>query len=236
MMRKIKLLVERNKIVAEICRFVYRRTILKFKHRSQNKNFLEKGEIVLDKIHAIFTELNIQYWLEYGTLLGAVRDKSFISNDLDIDLGLFLKDYSEDIEEVFLAKGFKKLRKITIDEGEYGMEESYIYDGVVVDLFYFISDNKEIYSHSFINEKGLSWTKTIEERGGLVVRELFFPHKGFRKIKFLNGEYPIPRDVSNHLKAYYGEDFMVKNSNWNIYMAKNVEILKDKIGVVHSYE
>jgi hypothetical protein len=43
----------------------------------------------LKKIKKTFDENNIEYWLDEGTLLGAVREKSFIPWDHDIDVGVW---------------------------------------------------------------------------------------------------------------------------------------------------
>ena len=51
-------------------------------------------QILLD-IHNICIENNLKYWIEGGTLLGAVRDKDFIPWDDDIDLGMFEEDFEK---------------------------------------------------------------------------------------------------------------------------------------------
>lgn len=40
----------------------------------------------------ILNENKIKYWIDYGTLLGCVRDKSIISHDCDVDISMFEKD------------------------------------------------------------------------------------------------------------------------------------------------
>jgi len=237
MIEKLKSLIEKNKYIANIIRYVYRTTILKYQHHKQNKLFLQNASSVMFQIDNVFEELKIDYWLEYGTLLGAIREKGFISHDLDIDLGLYLNDYSEHIQVVFNKYGFKKRNKISIDNGQYGLEESYIYKDIVIDLFYFTRKDSQYYSHGFKNEDGKSWSRTIQDNGGLIVREIYFPHGKIKKINFLGKEFPVPVNSEEHLKAFYGDNYLIPNSSWDPYtMAKNIKTLNNKIGVVKYYD
>ena len=76
---------------------------------------------MLIEIDKICRKHNIPYWIEYGTLLGAVRHKGFIPWDDDVDISVLQKDY-------------KRLRKVLLEElpSNYafqdGSTDSYAFD------------------------------------------------------------------------------------------------------------
>ena len=59
---------------------------------------------LLQSFDTVCKKHDIDYWLDYGTLLGAIRHQGFIPWDTDTDVGMLRSDYG-----VFLEKGVPEL-------------------------------------------------------------------------------------------------------------------------------
>ena len=87
-----------------------------------NYNVLEKkGLEFLKEVTEILDGHNIVHWLDMGTMLGAVREGRFIPGDMDIDLGTFYENISEESEVLrelrdwgFNVKFYGHLEKIKV--------------------------------------------------------------------------------------------------------------------------
>jgi hypothetical protein len=67
----------------------------------------------LRAVKEVFDELGIRFWLDGGTLLGAVRDGEILEWDNDIDLGM----WSNDGKKLLLAINELKRRKVALRMG-----------------------------------------------------------------------------------------------------------------------
>ena len=71
--------------------------------RFLDPEFKELSKEAFIKVVDIFNKNNIPFWLEYGTLLGCIRNKDFIDIDDDIDLGMKVEDFYKSSELIFLG-------------------------------------------------------------------------------------------------------------------------------------
>lgn len=71
-------------------------------NKDKNKELIVK---LFSEVIRIFEKYNIDYWIEYGTLLGAVREGGFIPWDSEIDVGIWYSNYLNN--EANLLKEFK---------------------------------------------------------------------------------------------------------------------------------
>lgn len=111
------------------------------------KRVLELYQVMKDT-HEVLTNNGIDYWLEGGTLLGAVRHKGIIPWDNDLDICIRKEDENRllDLLPTFYELGYKK-RDF---HWGYKLETT---SGAAIDIFLMIStDNKLIYASKEIQE------------------------------------------------------------------------------------
>lgn len=204
---------------------------------SRRRAYLKHGKEVLQKVDVAFKENDIPYSLIFGTLLGAVREHGFIKHDLDIDMAVWYDIDNKKIEECLINVGFKLYRRIEVDSGEFGREETYIYNNVSIDLFYFYPYNEKLkYTNVFIEfEDCKTWEDSIKKHGGLLPLKLILPLS--KKVKYVPFEdlyLPIPENSIEFIEARYGKRWQIPDPTF-VYPKMGdalFEYCHDKVGIV----
>lgn len=125
-------------------------------NREEGKDELAQAKLVMLKLLRVFDDIcrrnNLYYWLDGGTLIGAVRHNGFIPWDDDIDVAMLYDDYEKFIriaqkelpDDVFLqtAKSdeeyplfFAKLRDKYSTYEEENVAHLNCHKGIFIDIF-----------------------------------------------------------------------------------------------------
>ena len=133
---------------------------------------------ILVEVDKICKKHNIQYWLDFGTLLGAVRHGGFIPWDDDLDIALFKKNYKrlcnilkEELPEQFVLQDESTEDKYCLKFAKVRDKNSYFEDADFMPQF----EEKGIFIDIF----------PIEKFGSIQIKKMveFFYGRSFRRIK-----------------------------------------------------
>jgi len=186
-------------------------------------SFNSKTEIeaisLLENVVNNLEKNDCKYWLDGGTLLGAVRDKQLIPWDHDLDIGI--KYENDDILENLITQLRKKyyIRALPFKNHEniwnlgkyriikvYPRKFIFFREKLCLDLFIFYPDtlkpnNQKIYKYVVWNKNAYYDYKLLEE---------------LSTISFYGREYSTPGKTIEYLEAKYGHDWKIPKENWNV--------------------
>lgn len=203
----------------------------------QRERFQQGAKELLEYTDDVLNNAGIEYWLNYGTLLGAYREHDFIAHDFDLDIALYWKDYPK-IKELMLSSGMKLK-----DEVHYGswdtpenVEYRFEYKNAYVDFnFYTVNGNvASTYNPHFLDDVDYKVGKLIP----VIAERLDNPFNGLSSIFFKGRKYCMPVNVEDYLIANYGKNFMKPDKNYNMYeTATNIHAfgLKEKESYILIY-
>ncbi len=164
---------------------------------------------LLEKIKNVFDENNIEYWIDFGTLLGAVRHEGFIPWDDDIDIACFSSDYLR-IKKL-LTENFKNLKYKECNDNIIQIYE----DDRLLDIFLYKQVEKigdALRCEHFVNMKNKDYGRAFPDN----------ILKPFGKLKFEGVEFNVPNDVNSYLRVKYGNYLLLPKHPHHHGFKKNV--------------
>jgi len=190
----------------------------KFPVSLNSKTEMEAINLLEDVVNNL-EMINCQYWLDGGTLLGAVRDKKLIPWDHDLDIGVKYEN-DENLEKLISQlKKIYYIRALPFSNednvwslGKYRIIKVYprkylfFHEKLCLDIFIFYRDvlessNQEVYKYGVWNKNAYYDHKLLEE---------------LSTISFYGREYSAPGKTSEYLEAKYGYDWKIPKEKWNV--------------------
>lgn len=208
---------------------------LNLSKRKREKTFRKYSLKVLKDFHNCMEIEGYHYTLAFGSMLGAIREKGFIKHDIDIDVCLWIDEYNDSLRKALGRAGFKLDHYFLVDDGKLGREETYIKNGVSIDIFYIYPAINDLpYCCDFICYNDAPTFKSCNKKhGGAQPRRIEMPFERERELTpFEDIKLYIPRNAHTQLKYRYGETYMIPNPNWSILSYdSHIITWEDKRGV-----
>ena len=177
------------------------------------KRILRKyGRDVLAHIAYVIEKHKIPAFAAYGTLLGFVRDKAFIPDDDDIDLGVLPGEWTAQ----------RLLRVLLDEESDFSFLFAFSYNGrvtefklqykkVPIDFFLYEDDGKKFFAGSYHYNPNVGYPTPNANSAQRVCEPRI---ETLDKIKIYGIEFPVPSNAEYVLESLYG-DWRVPDSNWD---------------------
>jgi phosphorylcholine metabolism protein LicD len=192
---------------------------------------VEKSIEILKDVIEVLNRHKIEYYLDFGTLLGAVRDGKLIPWDDDIDISLLNEDDYKRLPEVLstlrwdygwrpslltykksYGRRVRKNRKLFHNGVDFTSPESYSIAKIRNHRFMFFGRGNccvDIFCKYERDEK-LYW----EAYGKINSMPKELLKDGLTTIDFYGVECKIPKDYENYLEFKYGEEWRVPKKEW----------------------
>lgn len=216
---EVKMHIKRLKIVKKILHF---KRIIKEK---ENEEELKKhGLELMGDVEKALKNYGIVYFVDFGTLLGIIREHNFISWDLDIDYGIMISsDFDWNLFEAHMNEsGFLKIRQFKY--AEKIREQTYKKGTVSIDFLAHNNDKKNSYVFGFFRKEGFIYHSSNEFH---VRVGKFAKIVQTKKVIFLGIEVTVPENAEEYLESIYSANWRIPDPDWSEETNPNRTVLEE---------
>ena len=172
------------------------------------------GYSIIEEVYGIFADLNLDIWVDWGTLLGYIREQRILLHDDDIDFSAYMMSEQKrnELIEIMSKCGYVQVREW--HDGDKVIMDTFEKYGVRFDIEYqeVVSENK-ICTVIFEKEEQTRsyFEKEVEiiEGMGRYIYETSNPAKVIIEC-FANGKRcPLPNNYTERVAELYGPNWRI---------------------------
>ena len=207
-----------------------RKLVIVFYYPYKNYKIRVSAQEILTRTRRVFEEHTKDYWLDYGTLLGYVREGKIIKGDLDLDFGVVISDDTISLKDA-LEKEEIYITQMTTVEGKITAEQ-YRYKDIGFDIFYYRKDEDKYITNIWLADNyAIPQKESYKQQKGKLY-ETTFTAFATKEIEFYKVPFRIPADANRYLSEHFGKDYMVPNPNFTHNDEINKVLVKKDFEVI----
>ncbi|KAK7021117.1 hypothetical protein SK128_028326 [Halocaridina rubra] len=181
-----------------------RATFYNLKHMkdetAEEVRFKHKAWKLLAKAKTILDQLKVPFWLSSGTLLGFYRQCDIIPWAMDVDIGVFIEDYTVRLIPEFEKRGLIITHKF--GRVSDSLELSFKEEEVKLDIFFFYTEGATM------------WNGGTQAKTGKKFKYVF-PAFTMCWTEFLDLKVRIPCHTEEYIRANYGLSWFTPIKEWD---------------------
>jgi glycosyltransferase involved in cell wall biosynthesis len=183
------------------------------KHVSENthqQRIQEVGCRLIVGVQEVLRREGIAAFADFGTLLGLVREGALLAHDLDIDLGVVIRDPREVAKSRIALErfGFRVWREYY--KGSELVESSFKMLGVKIDLHYYHVNDETAKTWLFYRDP----EKTYGQHERDIVEMTYSPINELTTLEVEGLQVQVPSNAEQLLEQKYGPNWTTPDKNW----------------------
>lgn len=194
----------------------------------QRKTLKKKGRNLLREITRTLEKNHVRYFLDFGTLLGFIREGGMIAHDRDIDFGIYMEDGLTDrkLDAMMKGLGLKKYREFLFR----GKIVETTYTNGVIHIDFFRHQETEDQSIAYAFYRNLDYHYPTASHYTPI--ELRLKHiTGFSRMDLGGFEANIPENYEEFLVSAYTENWRIPDRTWNYLRTPDIKEYRDEYGI-----